>query len=133
MVALPEDIRAYHQKLELNNRKICELLANLVSENIPAAQGKVWHGHPVWFLEGNPLVGYSTKKTGVELLFWSGQSFPHPGLTATGKFKAAQRSFTSVEDLEEDLLLLWLTDAVTYQWDYVGLLKTHVLVKLTTF
>ena len=45
----------------------------------PHAENKIWHAHPVWFLDGNPVVGYSKQKVGVVLLFWSGQSFGRGG------------------------------------------------------
>lgn len=50
--------------------------------------------HPVWFLDGNPVVGYSKLKDSVRLLFWSGQSFRSTGLEPEGKFKAAEVRFT---------------------------------------
>jgi hypothetical protein len=34
------------------------------------------------FLHGNPIVGYSKLKDCIRLLFWSGQSFDEPNLTA---------------------------------------------------
>lgn len=35
-------------------------------------------GAPVWFLDGNLIVGYDILKDGVRLLFWSGLSFGVP-------------------------------------------------------
>ena len=55
----------------------------------------MWHAHPVWFLDGNPVVGYSKLKDCVRLLFCSGQSFAQPGLKPEGKFKAAAREDSS--------------------------------------
>ena len=58
---------------------------------LPDAEQKIWHAHPVWFLNGNPIVGYSKLKECVRLLFWSGQSFDEPGLQKEGSFKAAEK------------------------------------------
>ena len=42
---------------------------------MPESESKIWHRHPVWFLDGNPIVGYSKLKAGIRLMFWSGASF----------------------------------------------------------
>ena len=83
------DIQDYNAGLPPSEQEICDSLASQIAKLLPDAVGKVWHGHPVWFLRANPVVGYSLKKSGVELLFWSGQSFSEPGLDPVGKFKAA--------------------------------------------
>jgi hypothetical protein len=86
----PRDIADYNAKLALADRALCERLEQAFREALPEATSKVWHGHPVWFLDGNPIVGYSERKAGVCVLFWSGQSFSEPGLTHTGSFRAAE-------------------------------------------
>ena len=87
-MTLPKDVTAYNKALDKTSRDISVNLAELIDATLSKAEAKVWHGAPVWFLGGNPVVGYSKKKAGVELLFWSGQSFEEDRLTATGKFKA---------------------------------------------
>lgn len=62
------------------DREICELLALEIDRHLPEAEDKIWHAHPVWLLDGNPIVGYSKLKACVRLLFWSGQSFDDQGL-----------------------------------------------------
>lgn len=49
------------------DRKICELLAAQIDDVLPEAVNKVWHAHPVWFIDGNPVVGYSKLKGSVRL------------------------------------------------------------------
>lgn len=105
------------------DREICDVLANEIEEGLPEAENKVWHSHPVWFLEGNPIVGYSTLKEGVRLLFWSGQSFTTGGLSEEGSFKAAEVRYTSVEDIDTNLLRKWLAEAREIQWDYKNMVK----------
>jgi len=127
------DIQYYNAGLPPSEQEICDLLASQIAKLLPDALGKVWHGHPVWFLGENPVVGYSLKKTGIELLFWSGQSFSEPGLKSVGKFKAAGISITSQKSLVELPVATWLNECQAIQWDYAHLAKKRVLEKLTDF
>lgn len=117
------DILKYHEAQAPSDRDICDLLAAQISSALPDAENKVWHAHPVWFLDGNPVVGYSKLKSCVQLLFWSGQSFDEPGLSRTGKFKAAEARYTSVDDVNVADVLRWLIKARQIQWDYKNLVR----------
>ncbi|MCA8943081.1 MAG: DUF1801 domain-containing protein, partial [Planctomycetes bacterium] len=88
------DTKAYNAALAPADRAICKLLAAEIDRHLPDAENKVWHAHPVWFLDGNPIVGYSKLKNCVRLLFWSGQSFEEVGLKKEGSFKAAEARYT---------------------------------------
>ena len=92
-------------------------------KQFPKAESKVWHGGPVWFIEGNPVVGYWVRKKGVQLLFWSGQSFDEPGLEPEGTFKASHVHYTSVDDIRTTVLARWLRKAKKIQWDYKNIVK----------
>ena len=127
------DIQDYNAGLPPSEQEICDLLASQIAKLLPDALGKVWHGHPVWFLGENPVVGYSLKKSGIELLFWSGQSFSEPGLKSVGKFKAAGISITSQKSLVELPVATWINECQAIQWDYANLAKKRVLEKLTDF
>jgi hypothetical protein len=122
-VSLPADIVGYHATLADDRRALCEQLAAAITDVLPEAVGRVWHGHPVWFLAGNPVVGTSTRTSGVRLLFWSGQSFTTPGLRAEGKFKAAGIDYTQVGEIDEEAVRAWLGEARTVQWDYANIVK----------
>lgn len=128
-----QDILDYQEVLSVEEAEIGEALIKLIEKTIPKAQGKVWHGHPVWFLDGNPVVGYSLKKSGIEVLFWSGQSFKLAGLTPLGKFKAAKLEVPTLKDLDKKQLTEWMGEAIKIQWDYANLQKKRELVKLTKF
>lgn len=128
-----KDILDYQEQLSPDERDICLALDKLIAKALPRAEGKVWHGHPVWFIDGNPLVGYSLKKTGIEVLFWSGQSFKLAGLRAIGKFKAAAYRVSTLADLDKKLINAWLSEAKIIQWDYANLPKNRSLDKLTKF
>ena len=117
------DTKAYNQAQEPGDRKICALLAKQIDAALPEAENKVWHGHPVWFLDGNPVVGYSKLKGCVRLLFWSGQSFETGGLKPEGKFKAAEARFTSVDEVDVERLVRWLAESRDTQWDYKNIVK----------
>ncbi len=129
-----EDIVQYNEKLAGEEPDICSALAVLIEKNLPEAQGKVWHGHPVWFIEGNPVAGYLSMKAGIRVLFWSGQSFEPGGLKPIGKFKAAGYDVLSVADVGNPGLADWLAQARKIQWDYANIVKKKgVLDKLTDF
>lgn len=117
------DIEAYHAALPDAARAVCDLLAREIQAALPEADGKVWHRHPVWFLDGNPVAGYSLLKGGVRLLFWSGQSFDEPGLHPEGSFKAAEARYTEAAQVDVAALRRWLGKARDIQWDYQHLVK----------
>lgn len=117
------DIVRYNQALGGADGAICELLAGEIETALPEAEGKVWHGHPVWFLEGNPVVGYSKLKGGVRLLFWSGQSFEEAGLRKEGSFQAAEARYSGVEEVNREELRRWLGKSREIQWDYKNIVK----------
>lgn len=120
---MPTTISAYNRATSPAERPICTLLAKEISAALPEAECKIWHAHPVWFLDGNPVAGYSSLKESVRLLFWSGQSFETPGLAPEGKFKAAEVRFTDVEQVDEKKLRRWLREAREVQWDYKNIVK----------
>lgn len=118
-------IEVYHAALTDGDRAICELLAERIDAGLPGAESKVWHAHPVWFIDGNPIVGYSRLKDAVRLLFWSGQSFDEPGLSSEGTFKAAEARYRDVADVDTDDLDRWLGKAREIQWDYQHIRATR--------
>jgi len=118
-----KDIQEYNNSLASEDKALCDLLAAEINKSMPEAENKIWHGHPVWFLNGNPIVGYSRQKNSVRLLFWSGQSFDEAGLKAEGKFKAAEAQYTSVEQVVKEDLKRWLEKSKVIQWDYKNLVK----------
>lgn len=128
-----QDVQNYQSELSAEEAEIGAALIKLFTKSVPEAEAKVWHGHPVWFLDGNPIVGYSLKKAGIEVLFWSGQSFKLEGLLAIGKFKAAGVSLPSIKALDKKAMSAWLAEAIEIQWDYQNLPKKRALVKRTKF
>lgn len=116
-------IDAYYAAQAPDDRAICDALRAAITRALPEAEAKVWHAHPVWFLNGNPITGYSKLKSCIRLLFWSGQSFAAPGLTPEGSFKAAEARYRSVGDLDPLALDLWLAEARVVQWDYRNIMR----------
>ena len=114
---------SYHEAQTPADRAICERLATEIDAALPEAENKVWHAHPVWFLDGNPIVGYSKLKGCVRLLFWSGQSFQTDGLAKEGKFKAAEARYQPDDDIDVEKLRAWLAESRTVQWDYKHLVR----------
>jgi hypothetical protein len=123
------DVLAYNAAQLTTDREICELLCTEVSRNLPTAEHKIWHRHPVWFLDGNPVAGYSKLKDSVRLLFWSGQSFEEEGLIPEGSFKAAEARYTSIKEVNKKDLKRWLKKAQDIQWDYKNLVKRKGLLE----
>ena len=117
------DTRKYNAAQAPADRKICKLLAEQIDLGLPEAENRIWHAHPVWFLDGNPIVGYSKLKDCVRLLFWSGQSFEEEGLANEGKFKAAEARYTTVDEVKLRPLGQWLKEAREVQWDYKNIVK----------
>jgi hypothetical protein len=118
-----KDIQSYHNALSKEDKAICTLLHKEISTHLPKAESKIWHAHPVWFLDGNPIVGYHKLKNCIRLLFWSGQSFDEPGLVPEGSFKAAEARYTSAEQVNTKDLKRWLGKSRTIQWDYKNIVK----------
>ena len=128
---ISKDVKIYNDALASDDKKLCEELSSVIDNNLLDAENKVWHGHPVWFLQGNPIVGYSKIKDSVRLLFWSGQSFDEPKLVDEGSFKAAEARYTHIDQLDLDDLGRWLDKSQKIQWDYKNIVKRKgVLEKL---
>ncbi len=117
------DTISYNKAQTASDRAICKRLAELIGRGLPEAENRIWHGHPVWFLDGNPIVGYSKLKNCIRLLFWSGQSFAEPGLQPEGSFKAAEARYTAADQIDEEKLARWLAEARDVQWDYKNLVR----------
>lgn len=113
-----DDITRYHAERDPEDRAICDLLRAEIERALPDAEQKVWHGHPVWFLDGNPIVGYHRLKHDLRVMFWSGQSFETPGLQPEGSFHAAEVRFRSVGEVDTTALAAWLAESRTIQWNY---------------
>lgn len=123
MKSKPE-VMDYNNLQTDEDAKICNLLAQEISNGLPNAENKIWHGHPVWFLEGNPIVGYSKQKKGLRLMFWSGADFEEELLPERGKkFKDASIFYTSVEQINTEDLARWLEKSRNIQWDYKNIVK----------
>ncbi|MBU2863325.1 DUF1801 domain-containing protein [Reinekea forsetii] len=117
------DTKAYNDSQEEINKDICVLLANEINKGLPEAENKIWHAHPVWFLDGNPIVGYGNLKHCIRLMFWSGQSFKGDSLTKTGSFQAGEVRYTSLNQINTKLLQNWLSQSRDIQWDYKNIVK----------
>lgn len=117
------DVEEYNKAQVVGDRELCELLASIIGRTLPEAESRIWHAHPVWFLDGNPIVGYKKLKGCVRLLFWSGQSFDEPGLRKEGSFKAAEIRYTQVAEVDHPALERWLEKARDIQWDYKNIVR----------
>jgi len=118
------EITSYNNSQSENDAEICRKIAFIIDENLREAESKIWHAHPVWFLEGNPIVGYSKEKKGVRLMFWSGKSFNEEQLNVEGeKFQDASVFYNTVNETNETDILRWLKKSLEIQWDYKNIVK----------
>ncbi len=119
-----EDIKKYNQDQSIEDNNICNVLADTIDQELTLADSKIWHAHPVWFLEGNPIVGYSKQKSGIRLMFWSGADFDEKHLNVKGKkFKDASVFYTRVSEIDVQDLKRWLKKSRDIQWDYKNIVK----------
>lgn len=119
-----EAIQAYNDSLLESYRGICDVLAQEIDRGLPKAESKIWHAHPVWFLDGNPTVGYSKQKAGIRLMFWSGADFDEEGLNVKAqKFRDASVFYNAVSEVSRKDLKRWLGKAGNIQWDYKNIVK----------
>lgn len=124
------EVKKYNTALVLSDKKICKLLAEEITNTLPEVENKIWHRAPVWFLDGNPIVGYDKLKDCVRLLFWSGQSFEEKDLKNEGSFKAAEMRYTDVSQVKVKDLKRWLKKSKAIQWDYKNIRKNKGALSL---
>lgn len=124
-------IPAFNKSLKGEEKKICAALTKLIDKGLPKAESKIWHRQPVWFLDENPIVGFAVRKAGVQLLFWSGQSFDEPDLEPEGSFRAAHAFYIEESQIKPTQIARWLRKAKKIQWDYKNIVKRKgVLIKI---
>lgn len=121
---ISKDILSYNNNQTAEDKTICNLLATEITKHLPDAENKIWHSHPVWFLNGNPIVGYSKQKKGIRLMFWSGADFEEEKLNILGgKFKDASIFYNAADEINTDDLHRWLEKSRNIQWDYKNIVK----------
>ncbi|GAB3019339.1 DUF1801 domain-containing protein [Bowmanella dokdonensis] len=119
----PETL-TYNGNQQPQHKEVCDLLAREIDTHLCGGENKLWHSHPVWFLGGNPIVGYSKQKPGIRLMFWSGADFAEAGLSLIGgKFRDASVFYNRVEEINTTELQRWLKKAQEIQWDYKNLVR----------
>lgn len=119
-----QDTKTYNESQAGEEKEICNQLALTIDKLLPEAENKIWHRHPVWFLEGNPIVGYSKLKAGIRLMFWSGADFNEEKLKpGTGKFKDASIIYNSVNQINKEDIDRWISKSKEIQWDYKNIYK----------
>jgi hypothetical protein len=122
--SLNPSIQTYNTQLTSAEGVLCDALMNIIDTELTEAESKIWHGHPVWFIEGNPIVGYSKQKAGIRLMFWSGADFDEEHLNVRGqKFKDASIFYNDIEDVNPESLVRWLKKSREIQWDYKNIVK----------
>jgi len=119
-----KEIEKYNELESQKDQNICNILMYEINSRLTKSNSKIWHGSPVWFIDGNPIVGYSKLKSCIQLLFWSGASFEE-SLKPVGKYKAAEVRYTDGVQINIDDLTRWLNKSKEIQWDYKNLVKRN--------
>lgn len=121
---MDSEILKYNNNQQAAHKEVCEVLSAEIDGSLSGAESKIWHSHPVWFLDGNPTVGYSKQKPGIRLMFWSGADFEEPGLDVLGKkFKDASVFLNDASEINKADLRRWLKKSKQIQWDYKNIVK----------
>lgn len=113
-----QEIENYNASQSVEDQKICIAILEEINKYLSESKSKIYHGSPVWFIDDNPIVGYSKLKNCIQLLFWSGQSFDEEDLNAVGKYKAGEARYTGADYIDREKLARWLTKSIEIQWDY---------------
>lgn len=118
------EISAYNTLLSQQDQELCNFLAHQIDRELLDSESKIWHRHPVWFIKGNPIVGYSKQKKGIRLIFWSGADFNEESLPELGgKFKDTSVFFNHIAEINPEALTRWIQKSITIQWDYKNIVK----------
>lgn len=118
------EIQSYNEQKTETDKEICDIIANTINHELKETENKIWHAHPVWFIDGNPIVGYSKQKNGIRLMFWSGADFNEDALSIRGmKFKDASIFYNKASEVIIDDLIRWLKKSREIQWDYKNIVK----------
>jgi hypothetical protein len=124
LATMIKELKQYNEKQGSGDKEICDLLATIINHEFAEAESKIWHSHPVWFLTGNPIVGYSKQKAGIRLMFWSGADFEEALLSVRGKkFKDASIFYKNASEIQCKDLKRWLKKSREIQWDYKNIVK----------
>lgn len=130
MKSISKTIPEYNIKQTPTIKKICAFLSTTIDKQLKKSESKIWHGSPVWFIDENPIVSYSVRKSGaVALMFFSGQGFDEADLKKEGKFKAAEILYMDVKEIKITHLKKWLKKAELIQWDYKNIVKRKGVLK----
>ena len=125
-------ITKYNKSQRKDYAKMCDTLMSEIDSALSKSTSKIYHSNPVWFIDDNPIVGYTATAQSVNLLFWSGQSFDEPELLPIGKSKAAQVKYQKPEDVNLKSLKRWLKKSKEIMWNYKDIVKNKGKLSLLT-
>ena len=125
-----KEIIDYSINFNADLRSVCEVLYEFINPKLCKNICKLYHGSPVWFIDDNPITGYSMKGNKISLLFWSGQSFIEEGLSSVGKFKAAEIVYSNINEINFDKLEKWVNESQKIMWNYKDIRKNNGILSL---
>ena len=106
-------IEEYIAGLEPPNDVIAEALRAHIDTGLPEADSKVWHGHPVWMINDQPVAGFKAYPSSVTFMLWRGQSVNDDTetLQASGSADMATLKIADTDGFDGEALDDWLRQA----------------------
>ena len=103
-------IDEYIAGLPADQAAIAATLRARLDAGLPGAEGRVWHGHPVWMRGDDPVAGFKAFPRWVTLLLWHGTEVTAStdALTASGDGSRWSLKIASPADLDEAAVDGWI-------------------------
>ena len=103
-------IDEYIAGLPADQVAIATTLRARLDAGLPGAEGRVWHGHPVWMRGDDPVAGFKAFPRWVTLLLWHGTEVTAStdALTASGDGSRWSLKIASPADLDEAAVDGWI-------------------------
>jgi hypothetical protein len=84
-------------------------LRDLLDAHLPQAEGRVYHGHPIWLVDKTMLAGFKVYSSYVTFMIWQGQDVDDPtGRLVPGARRMASVKLASPSDVDADAFAGWL-------------------------
>ncbi|GIG22119.1 hypothetical protein Cch01nite_28430 [Cellulomonas chitinilytica] len=104
-------IDEYVAALPADQAAVATALRSRIDAGLPDAEGRMWHGHPVWLRGDDPVAGFKAFPRWVTLLLWHGSEVTEAtdALTASADGTRWSLKITAPDEVDESALDGWLT------------------------
>jgi len=103
-------IDEYVATLPADQAAVATALRARLDAGLPGAEGRMWHGHPVWLRGNDPVAGFKAFPRWVTLLLWHGTSVTESteALTASPDGTRWSLKITGPDDVDGAAVDGWL-------------------------